>query len=198
VPTRIRDTAEHRQVFEEMQARPQWLHDVQAKPDAGDARPDVRVDRVGVAGGRVGCGADSGKQAPGANHVRGVVEAGDADGGREVLGSHPQRRLGEVRVVTDGVAEAYGVDPHAPVRASAEEIARAVVLQLSTPPNAMLVGARLRQAGFSFAEAATLAADRRVTVDDASFAAVLVEGGVVSPFEALVATRKLVGRGEGA
>ena len=59
----------------------------------------------------------------------------------------------------------------------------ALIQQLSTPlPD--LEALRLRRAGFSVAEACTLAANPHVTRGAVEFAATLVEGGLASPFEA--------------
>jgi hypothetical protein len=78
-------------------------------------------------------------------------------------------------------------DPETPIERNA------LLEQLSTPlPD--LNARRLRRAGFSIAEACTLAANPHVPRRDVEYAAVLVEGGLVAePFEAI----RAVWRAEG-
>lgn len=79
------------------------------------------------------------------------------------------------------------VDPDTPISRDA------LLEQLSTPlPD--LRARRLRRAGFSVAQACTLACNSHVSRSDVEYAAVLVEGGLEEPFEAI---RSVWPRGNG-
>jgi hypothetical protein len=65
-----------------------------------------------------------------------------------------------------------------------------LVFQLSVPPDWRMRALRLRAAGLSLAEASVLAADRRLSLADCVFAAVLVEAGT-GTFEVLRLMRRI-------